>query len=225
MPQQINLRAPILLTQKHYLSANNMALSLAVIAAFSVALCGYWVWSLEANSAELDKTLNSHVQERERLQAALKMQQSNALPAEASLMQELQARQTLLQQREQLLSELGRGLLLDGQGHSARLRLVAQTIPAEVWLTEVRADERQMQVQGFTLEPAALNQWVARLEVHPLLLGHALSAVKVERVAAEVPAAEPGTPGAAAARARPSWSFSLVSTLVELPASGTGGRP
>lgn len=74
MPQQINLRTPILLTQKHYLSANTIVLALAIIGAFSTALCGYWVWSLEANSTELEKTLGSHTQERERLQAALKGQ-------------------------------------------------------------------------------------------------------------------------------------------------------
>lgn len=226
MPQQINLRTPILLTQKHYLSANTIVLALAVIGAFSTALCGYWVWSLEANSAALGKTLDSHTQERERLQAALKGQQASVLPAEAGLMQELQTRQMQLQQREQVLAELGRGLLRDGQGHAARLRLVAQTIPTEVWVTEVRADERQMEVQGYTLEPAALNQWVARLGAHPSLQGHALSALKIERVgAAEAPKMEPGTAGAAASRARPSWSFTLVSTALGMPAIEAGGRP
>lgn len=141
-------------------------------------------------------------------------------------MQELQTRQTQLQQREQVLAELGRGLLRDGQGHAARLRLVAQTIPTEVWVTEVRADERQMEVQGYTLEPAALNQWVARLGAHPSLQGHALSALKIERVgAAEAPKMEPGTAGAAASRARPSWSFTLVSTALGMQAIEAGGRP
>lgn len=217
MPQQINLRTPILLTQKHYLSASTIALALAVIGVFSASLCGYWVWSLGVHSAELDKTLSGYAQERERLQAALKGQQASALPAEANLTQELHARQTLLQQREQVLAELGRGLLQDGQGHAARLRLVAQTIPAEVWVTEVRADERQMEVQGYTLEPAALNQWVARLGAHPLLQGHALSAIKIERVGAEAPKVEPGIAAATAgSRARPSWSFTLVSTAGRL---------
>jgi Tfp pilus assembly protein PilN len=218
MPQQINLRTPILLTQKHYFSASTMAWALAVIGLFSAALCGYWVWSLEANSAELTRTLSSYAKEKERLQAAIKMRQASALPAEAGLMQELQVRQTLLQQREQVLAELGRGLLHEGQGHAARLRLVAQTIPAEVWVTEVRADERQMEVHGFTLDPAALNQWVARLGAHPVLKGHALSAIKVERVIKEAPQA-------VGARGRPSWAFTLVSQATDISVLGSGGRP
>lgn len=225
MPQQINLRTPILLTQKHYLSASTIVLALAVIGAFSAALCGYWVWSLEAHSAELGKTLDSYSQERTRLQEALKQRQSSVLPADTSLMQELQARQAQLQQREQVLAELNRGLLQDGQGHAARLRLVAQTIPAEVWVTEVRADERQMAVQGYTLEPSALNQWVARLAAHPLLQGHALSAVKIERVGVEAPRVEPGTGAQAGSRTRPSWLFTLVSTAADVPAMRAGGSP
>lgn len=224
MPQQINLRTPILLTQRHYFSASTMAVSLAVIGLFSAALCAYWVWSLEANSAELTRTLSGYAKERERLQAAIKEQQASALPAETGLMQALQARQTLLQQREQVLAELGRGLLREGQGHAARLRLVAQTIPAEVWVTEVRADERQMEIRGYTLDPAALNQWVARLEAHPLLKGHTLSAIKVEHVHAEALPAVGGTV-ATGARARPSWSFTLVSRALNMPAIGPGDRP
>lgn len=204
MPQQINLRTPILLTQRHYFSASTMAWALGVIGLFSAALCAYWVWSLEVNRAELTRALSGYAQEKERLQAALKTHQASALPADAGLLQELRARQAQLDQRELLLAELGRGLLRDGQGHAARLRLVAQTIPAEVWVTEMRADEQQMEAHGYTLDPAALNQWVARLGAHPLLQGHALSAIKVERVSGE------------AASGRPRWAFTLVST---------GGRP
>lgn len=227
MPQQINLRTPILLTQKHYFSASTMVWSLVVIGLFCAALYGYWMWSLAANSAELNRSLSGFAQERERLQAALKEQQASVVPAEAGLVQELQSRQALLQQREQVLAELGRGLLREGQGHATRLRLVAQTIPPEVWVTEVKADERQMEVHGFTLDPAALNQWVARLAEHPSLKGHALSAIKVERVATETPeagaAAAMATGSAAGTRVRPRWAFTLVSSA--LASHGLGGRP
>lgn len=208
MPQQINLRTPILLTQRRYFSAGTMAWALGVIGAFSLALCVYWVWSLEASNAELQRTLGRHATERERLLAAIREQGSSPLPPDADLGPVLQARQAQLQQRERLLAELGRGLLRDGQGHAGRLRLVAQTIPAEVWVTEVLADEQQMEVTGFTFEPAALNLWVARLGAHPLLKGHVLSTVKVERVPAGV-ARPAGASGGAGAP--PRWAFTLVS--------------
>lgn len=52
------------------------------------------------------------------------------------------------------LAELSRGsFLADGQGHAARLQLVAASIPAQVWVTDVKADELQLDISGFTLEP------------------------------------------------------------------------
>ena len=218
MPQQINLRTPILLTQKHYFSASTMVGALAIIAVFCAALYGYGMWRLSVSSAELERTLSGFVQERERLQAALKERRAAEVPAEAGLQQTLQAQQALLQQREQLLAELGRGLLREGHGHATRLRLVAQTIPPEVWVTEVKADERQMEVAGFTLDPAALNQWVTRLSEHPLLQGHALSAVKVERAAGDAAEAGDKASGAPAkVGSRPRWAFVLVSTARGTP--------
>ena len=127
--------------------------------------------------------------------------------------QELQGRKAELLQREKLLDELQRGLFQPGWGHSARLQLVAQSIPAQVWVTEVKADESQLDVSGFTLEPAALNAWVSKLAASPLLQGQKLATVKVESVSASLP----GAP-------RPTWSFHLVSALGK-SAAVAGGKP
>lgn len=221
MPQQINLRTPALQAPKIPLSANTMVLTLALFALVGGALLAYWVWRLEAGSAELTRTLSGYTRERERLQATLKESQASALPAEPGLTQELLAQRELLQQRELLRAELGRGLLRGGPGHAARLRLVAQTIPAEVWVTEVRANELQMEVYGHTLDPAALNEWVSRLAAHPVLKGHALSAIKVERAAADAPDTAAGA--SRTARSRPTWSFTLVSTALGVAPAERGG--
>lgn len=220
MPQQINLRAPILLTQRHYFSAQTMAVALGVFVMLGGALCAYWVWSLTSSTQGLRLTLNGYAKEKDSLEAALKTSREGAGPAEASLTQQLQARRVELQQRELLLAELRRGLLPEGQGHSARLRLVAKTIPAAVWVTDVIADDSKMEVRGFTLEPAALNDWMARIAVDPALKGQALSAIKVERVAAEAMPAAPASVASAPKQA--TWAFTLVSTVV-LPASPANG--
>jgi Tfp pilus assembly protein PilN len=103
--------------------------------------------------------------------------------------------------RSRLLAELQQGLLAPGRGHAARLQLLAQTIPAQVWVTALRADAGHLEVSGFTLEPAVLNDWVARLARSPVLAGQQLARVKVERA--------PGD--------RPLWAFSLGSAA---PAQG-----
>jgi Tfp pilus assembly protein PilN len=206
MPQQINLCAPILLTQKRYFSAQTMAQALAIFALVGGALAAYGVWSLNQASDGFRKTLETQAIELKSLQAAIEQNKSGAGPAEAVLTQDLQTRKIELQQRQALQAELQRGLFKPGWGHAARLQLLAQSIPAKVWITEVRADENQLQVSGLTLEPAALNDWVARLAGSPLLLGQKLATVKVENVKGLAASEATGS-------VRPSWSFNLVSAL------------
>ena len=213
MPQQINLCTPILLTQKRYFSAQTMAQALAVFVLLGGGLCAYWVWSLNAASEGFKKTLVTQARELDSLKAAQLLGQAGAAPVAAALAQQLQRNKAELLQREKLAQELQSGLFRPGWGHSARLQLVAQSIPAPVWITEVKADEQQLEVSGFTLEPAALNEWVSRLAVSPLLQGQRLATFKVESASAALKAA-----------ARPTWSFSLVSALGS-PTVVKAGKP
>jgi Tfp pilus assembly protein PilN len=232
MPQQINLCTPILLTQKRYFSAQTMVQALAVFVVLGGGLCAYWVWSLNAASEGFKKTLASQSGELERLQSAIQIGKTGLGPVESALTQELQGGRAELLRRETLYAELQRGLFRPGWGHSARLQLVAQSIPAQVWLTEVKADESQLDVSGFTLEPAALNEWVNKLAASPLLQGQKLSTVKVENASAAVkkavggPAASalPGPPSALETAQRPAWSFSLLSALGK-PVAKAGDKP
>ena len=229
MPQQINLCTPILLTQKRYFSAQTMAQALAVFVLLGGGLCAYWVWSLNSASEGFKKTLATQSQELESLQAAIKQGKVGAGPLEAALAQQVQGHKLDLQQRQSLMEALQRGLFRPGWGHAARLQLVARSIPAQVWVTELKADDNQLALTGFTLEPAALNDWVGKLAASPLLEGQKLSTVKVEHASAAVLKTLGGTPApaavvAAASTARPMWSFSLVSALGK-PAAQTGANP
>lgn len=245
MAQQINLCTPILLTQKRYFSAQTMVQALAVFVVLGGGLCGYWVWSLNTASEGFKKTLATQSRELESLQSAIKQGKAGVGPVEAAVAQDLQARRAELLQREKLLQELQRGLFQPGWGHAARLQLVAESIPRQVWVTEVKADDSQLDVSGFTLEPAALNDWVAKLAASQLLQGQKLATVKVENASAATikavsgvagavsPATSTAVPAASAASARtspmpvaprPVWSFSLVSAVGK-PVVATGGKP
>ena len=233
MPQQINLCTPILLTQKRYFSAETMLQALAVFVVLGGGLCAYWVWSLHVAGEGFKKSLAPQSRELESLQSAIAQGKVGGGQVGSALTQELQASRTELLQREKLAEEWQRGLFRPGWGHAARLRLVAQSIPALVWVTEVKADETQFEVSGFTLEPGALNEWVAKLAASPLLEGQKLSAVKLENATSTamlktvggtavsaLPAASSTMPGGP----RPVWSFSLVSALAK-PSVATGGKP
>jgi Tfp pilus assembly protein PilN len=231
MPQQINLCTPIFLTQKRYFSADTMAQALGVFLLLGGALSAYWTWSLKQVSAGYQQSVATNQREIDRLQAAIKVSQASTAPADAALVQELQQRRDELQHREQLLEELRRGLTREGWGHSARLQLVAQSIPPQAWVTEIKADDSRLELSGYTLEPAALNVWMARLAASPLLQGQQLATVKVERAVTELraavgaPAIVPGAVAAAHAAGPAVWSFILVSAVAAPPAAASGAKP
>lgn len=218
MAQQINLCTPILLTQKRYFSALTMVQALALLAVVGGGLLSYWVWSLNTASAGFKATLALQSSELEGLASALKQGRAGTGSAESALAQTLQLKRAELLQREQLLGELQRGLFRPGWGHSARLQLLSQTIPAQVWVTEVKADDAQLDVSGYTLDPAALHLWASRLAASPLLKGQKLATVKVEN--ATVATAKPGATDAP----RPMWTFNLLNAVGK-PATVTGSKP
>jgi len=231
MPQQINLCTPILLTQKRYFSAHTMAIALGVFLLLGGVLCGVWVWNLDQGAAAFRHTGIAQTQEVESLKAAIERSKASAAPVDPVLLAQLQTRRNTLAQREKLREALKEGMFRPGWGHSDRLNWVARSIPAPVWITEVKMDGARFEVTGFTLEPAALNDWVDQLAVSPLMQGLKLSAVKVENATAARVTAAPGVPASASAvPPRPVWSFNLLSVepvamAVASAASAPGSKP
>lgn len=221
MAQQINLCSPIQLSQKQSFSAKTMAQALCVFVVLGGALCASWVWNLHKTSADYAQTVEKQSREIDTLKAALNTARSDATPQGSAMLAQLQAKRQELVQREQLLFAAQEGLLRPGMGHSDRLALVARSIPQPVWVSAIKADSSRFEISGFTLEPAALNEWVARLGTSPLLRGLKLSNVQVENTALNTP---PPSVGAAlpVAAIRPVWSFNLVS---EQPNAGVEAKP
>lgn len=232
MPQQINLCSPILLAPKRYFSAATMLQGLAIFAVVGGSLCAYGVWSLNGASESFKPTLARQSSEIQSLQSALARNKTSGGSLETVLAQDLLAQSTELAKREKLLEDLHRGLFQPGAGYAARLQLVAQSIPSQVWVTEVKANERQLEVKGFTLLPSALNDWAIRLAASPLLTGQKLATIKVENTVAS-PAKNGDSSAVAAAVAaspsttdfvRPAWFFSMVSAVG--PSTATiGAKP
>lgn len=226
MPQQINLSTPVLLKQKRYFSARTMLLSLAVFVLLGGALTAYGVWSLNSATTALQATLDAQAPELASLRNAVVRAPPTGAAGDQALAQELQAARTQLLERQAALLEWRRGLTAAGQGHSARLKLVAQSIPPQVWVTNLRVDESLFEVQGFTEEPAALNAWVAKMASSPLLRGQQLARVKVEHAPTTLPGSVArSTAPAGAPAVRPVWSFTLASAATPAAAAGGGSRP
>jgi len=232
MPQQVNLCFPILLVPKRYFSATTMVQALAIFAVAGGSFCAYAVWSLHRASESFKPTLARQSSEIQNLQSALARSKAGGASLETVLAQELLVQNAELAKREKLLEMLRRGVHQPGAGYAARLQLVAQSIPSQVWVTEVKADERQFEVKGFTLQPSELNNWAARLAESPLLEGYKLATVKVEKTIAlplrngDALADNAVAPASVAtsASARPVWSFSMLSVAGHFTAT-IGAKP
>ena len=232
MPQQVNLCTPILLTQKRYFSAHTMAMALVAFLLLGGTLCGAWVWNLDNASESLKQSMTSQTREVENLKAAIQRSRANAAPVDPALLAQLDERRAAIAQRLKLQEALKEGMFRQGWGHSDRLTWVARSIPAPVWITDMRMDGTRFEVSGFTLEPSALNDWVDKLSSSPLMQGLKLATVKVESASA---ASTPAVDGALVATSgqvppqRAVWSYSLVSVEpaapVSLPPSAPGGKP
>jgi Tfp pilus assembly protein PilN len=216
MAQQINLYSPILLAPRRHFSARAMVQALALFGALLVAASGWTIASTASLRREMQRGVQAQTAERERLVQAIAARPS---ASGAALEQELaQLRQTVAQ-RQILLDELTRGRVFEGRSHAAVLRLVAQTVPPPVWLTELHASEGRLELVGLTLQPEALQSWLRRLAEDPLTAGQRLAAVKVERVPAQ--RADGRVPAGVEA-----WSFQLVSGAPTRTATSTaGGTP
>lgn len=217
MAQQINLCAPILLTQKKYFSAHTMGASLGVFVALGGLLLAVWTWNLQAAATQYRTTMETQTRDVANLQAALARNKAAAQPVDVALVQQLEGRKQQLTQRQALLAALQEGGQSPGNAHSDRLRFIASTVPSPVWITGVTLATGKFQVAGYTLEPAALNDWVARMATHPLLQGLQLSDVQVKSVTAVKPVSAPPAGSvtaatSASAQGRPLWSFELVNT-------------
>lgn len=198
MPQQINILTPILLTQKRYLSAYNLLRVSALLMLCGGSLYGYLIWDVSVATNELKKTSSLKLRELDSLQVAIKKNGLKGSATGTALMQ-LQSQRAELLRVEKIIATLQQGVTRPGYSHAARLELLAQTIPTNVWITQFSDEEKQLEITGLTLDPALLETWIARLIKNPVLLGQTLQVVKVESVTEGLQVIS-----------RPTWSFSFA---------------
>lgn len=196
MPQQINIFTPVLATQNRYFSANRLVQVLTIVIFFSSGIYSYLIWEMGIATRELKNTFSLKAQELDRLHLAIKKDQQTR--ASGTVFVQAQSQRTELLRLEKIVNALQQGLSHNGQGHASRLELLSQTIPANVWITQISDEEGQIQISGLTFNPVLLKMWIDELAKNPLLEGSVLQTVKVESVRGESPAV-----------IRPTWSFSF----------------
>jgi uncharacterized membrane protein YqjE len=196
MAQQINLYSPILLQPKRYFSALAMLQALGALLLGLLALGGWVEWRTAQQRQELATTTAAQTADRQRLQAELASKPGTPRDTSALDQELAQARQAVAE-RQRLLADLATPPAQASR--AAVLRLIAQTAPTSLWLTEVRLSEGRLELAGVSLQPEQLRPWLAQLLALSPLQGLALRTVVVD-----------ATDAAQRESREPSWTFRLV---------------
>jgi len=123
-----------------------IASSLLLVAA--ALFVGWWYWSLQRESADLDQRIADAQLEVQRLQSIIQQ------------VEQFEAQRAQLQQRVTLIEQLRQGQ----SGPVHMLDSISRALPETVWLTEMRQQADEVTIDGRCTSLTALSDFVANLE-------------------------------------------------------------
>jgi type IV pilus assembly protein PilN len=127
-----------------------VACSFILVAAALVV--GWWFWSLQRQSANLDQAIADAERETQRLQSVIQQ------------VSQFEARRAQLQQRVTLIEELRKGQT----GPVHLLDQISKSLPESMWLTELRQVASDITLEGNCTSLNALSDFVSALEASNL---------------------------------------------------------
>jgi type IV pilus assembly protein PilN len=124
--------------------------SLILVAAARVV--GWWFWSLQRASADLDQQIADAERETQRLQSVIQQ------------VTQFEARRAQLQQRVTLIEELRKGQT----GPVHLLDQISKALPEAMWLTDLRQAANDITLEGRCTSLNSLSDFVSALEASEL---------------------------------------------------------
>ena len=124
--------------------------SLILVAAALVV--GWWFWSLQRASADLDQQIADAERETQRLQSVIQQ------------VAQFEGRRAQLQQRVTLIEELRKGQT----GPVHLLDQVSKALPEAMWLTDLKQAANEITVEGRCTSLNSLSDFVSALEASEL---------------------------------------------------------
>ena len=147
-----------------------VACSFILVAAALVV--GWWYWSLQRDSADLDQQIADAERETQRLQGVIQQ------------VAQFEARRAQLQQRVTLIEELRKGQT----GPVHLLDEISKALPDAMWLIELRQAANDITLEGRCMSLNSLSDFVSALEASNLFER------PVEIIDSQVEAATAATP-------------------------------
>ena len=127
-----------------------VACSLILVAAALVV--GWWFWSLQRQSADLDQQIADAERERTRLQSVIQQ------------VAQFEARRAQLQQRVTLIEELRKGQT----GPVHLLDQISRALPEAMWLTSLMQTGSDINIEGRCTSLNSLSDFISALEASNL---------------------------------------------------------
>ena len=127
-----------------------VACSLILVAAALVV--GWWFWSLQRDSADLDQQIADAQRETQRLQNVIQQ------------VAQFEARRAQLQQRVTLIEELRKGQT----GPVHLLDQISKALPEAMWLTDLKQTGNEITIEGRCSSLNSLSDFVSGLEASNL---------------------------------------------------------
>ena len=127
-----------------------VACSLILVAAALVV--GWWFWSLQRDSADLDQQIADAERETQRLQSVIQQ------------VAQFEARRVQLQQRVTLIEQLRK----EQTGPVHMLDQISRALPESMWLTDLRQAGSEITLEGQCTSLNSLSDFVSALEASNL---------------------------------------------------------
>jgi type IV pilus assembly protein PilN len=132
---------------------STLAASLILVA--TALLIGWWYWSLNNTSAEIDRQIAEAQRETIRLQSII------------TQVQQFEARRAQLQQRVTLIEQLRKGQT----GPVHLLDVISHSLPDTMWLTDLKQTGNDVLIDGQCMTLTSLSDFVSGLESSGVFTG------------------------------------------------------
>jgi type IV pilus assembly protein PilN len=130
-------------------AAHRVTLGASLIILGTLLGIGWWYWSLQEQSAAVDRAIATAERDIQNLRGVL------------AQVQTFEARKAQLQQRVSLIEQLRRG-----QGGPVRaLDEISKAVPDRLWLTELAQKGDEFVISGMTTSLTGLSDFVANMEL------------------------------------------------------------
>ena len=130
-----------------------LASSLILVA--TALMIGWWYFSLNSSSKELDEQIAEAQRETIRLQSVIKQ------------VQQFEARRAQLQQRVTLIEQLRKGQT----GPVHLLDVISQSLPDTMWLTDMKQTGNDILIDGQCMTLTSLSDFISGLESSGVFAG------------------------------------------------------